>query len=144
MIWKQQVTVEFLNKTLIANTLNQSLGIEIFEIGADFLTARMPVDARNVQPHRLLHGGASAALAETVGSVAAFMCLPDVQKQQIVGIEINANHLSSAREGTVVFGTARPLRIGRTLHVWNIEVRDEKEKLICVSRLTVAVVSRQM
>jgi 1,4-dihydroxy-2-naphthoyl-CoA hydrolase len=142
MIWKQEVSLDFLNKKMIANTLNEALGIEFTEIGSDFLIARMPVDKRTVQPFRLLHGGASAALAETLGSVAGAMCLADWEKQQIVGIEINANHLSSAREGTFVFGTVRAFRVGRTVQVWNIEIRDEKNKLICVSRLTTAVVTR--
>ncbi|MEO0042201.1 MAG: hypothetical protein RL329_1649 [Bacteroidota bacterium] len=142
MIWKQEVSLDFLNKKMIANTLNESLGIEFTEIGSDFLIARMPVDKRTVQPFRLLHGGASAALAETLGSVAGAMCLADWEKQQIVGIEINANHLSSAREGTFVWGTVRAFRVGRTVQVWNIEIRDEKNKLICVSRLTTAVVTR--
>ena len=111
-------------------------------MGDDFITAKMPVDHRTVQPFRILHGGASVALAETLGSVAAILCLEPDSKKQVVGVEINANHLSSAREGTWVYGTVKPIRVGRTMQVWNIEIKDEKGKLVCISRLTIAVVER--
>lgn len=136
-IWKKEFTLATVND--LNNTcLPGHLGIEIIKIGDDFMEAKMPVDHRTKQPMGLLHGGASVALAETVGSVAALLCVADSNKT-IVGVEINANHLRSAQTGFVI-GTARPLRIGRTLQVWNIEIKDEKERLICVSRLTIAVV----
>ena len=141
MIWKKHMTLDALN-AFSKNTLTEALGIEFTEIGDDFLTARMPVDARTVQPFRILHGGASVALAETLGSLASTMSIEDLTRQQPVGVEINANHLSSAREGSFVIGTVKPIRVGRTMHVWNIEISDEHGKLVCVSRLTVAIVER--
>ncbi len=141
MIWKTQPTIEGLN-TISKNSMGDYLGIEFTEVGADFMTASMPVDHRTVQPFRILHGGASVVLAETLGSVASVLCIADMSKQQAVGIEINANHLSSAREGTVVYGTVRAIRVGRTMHVWSIEIKDGNGKLVCISRLTVAIVER--
>lgn len=141
MIWKHATTVEAMN-ALSANTLNNALGIEFTEIGPDYIKARMPVDHRTVQPFRILHGGASGALAETLGSVASVLCIDDPAKESGVGIELNCSHLRSAREGSVVVGTVRPYRIGRKVQVWNIEIHDEKENLVCVSRLTIAVVPR--
>jgi len=123
-------------------TMVETLGIEFTEIGEDFLRARMPVDHRTVQPARLLHGGASAALAETLGSVAGVLCLEDVAAKSVVGVDINASHLRGVREG-FVYGTVKPYRIGRKVQVWNIEIVDERERLICVSRLTLAVVDLQ-
>ena len=141
MIWKTPPTLEGLND-IGKNTLSDVLDMKFVEFGDDYLVASMPVDHRTVQPFRVLHGGASVALAETLGSVASVLCLTDMSKQQVVGVEINANHLSSAREGTTVYGTVRPIRVGRTIHVWSIEIKDAKGKLMCVSRLTVAVVER--
>ena len=141
MIWKIPPTLDVLND-INKNSMGEHLGIEFTEFGDDFITASMPVDHRTVQPFRILHGGASVALAETLGSVASVLCLSDMSKYQAVGVEINANHLSSAREGTVVYGTVRPIRVGRTMQVWNIEIKNAEGKLICVSRLTVAVVER--
>lgn len=111
------------------------------EVGDDYLKAEMPVSAATVQPFRILHGGASVALAETLGSVAGTLCLSDLSAQQAVGLEINANHLRSVREGGRVSGVCRPVRIGRQIQVWQIEISDEKGRLACISRLTVAVVS---
>jgi 1,4-dihydroxy-2-naphthoyl-CoA hydrolase len=141
MIWKTYPTIEGIN-SISKNSMGDFVGIEFTEIGDDFLTAKMPVDHRTVQPFRILHGGASVVLAETLGSVASVLCITDMSKQQAVGVEINANHLSSAREGTVVYGTVRAIRVGRTMHVWNIEIKDEGGKLVCVSRLTVMIVER--
>jgi len=141
MIWKQEIVLEKLNAQS-ANTLVQHLGIEFVEFGDNYLIARMPVDYRTVQPFRLLHGGASAALAETLGSVAGMMSLEDIKTHSIVGIELNANHLKGVRNGHV-FGIARPVRVGKTIQVWNIEIRDEAENLICVSRLTLAVIKNK-
>lgn len=122
-------------------TMAEHLGIEWTEVGPDFLKARMPVDHRTKQPYGLLHGGASCVLAETIGSVASAMIV-DHSKYYCVGLEINANHIRSAREGFVT-GTATPLHLGATTHVWDIKIHDEKSKLICVSRLTVAVIKRK-
>ncbi len=140
MIWRTKPTLEYLN-TIGQNTLSEHLGIEMIEIGDDYLRAKMPVDHRTVQPFRILHGGASVAFAETLGSVASVMCV-DPSLYQVVGVEINANHLSSATEGSVVFGTVRPIRVGRTIHVWDIDITNEKGKKMCVSRMTTAVVKR--
>ena len=142
MLWKIKSTPEIINK-ISENTLISNLGIEITEIGDDFIIAKMPVDARTVQPVRILHGGASVALAETLGSFASGLCIADNQKKKAVGIEINASHLSSAREGTFVYGKVTPLRIGRTMHFWQIEITNEDGKLVCISRLTVTIVERE-
>jgi 1,4-dihydroxy-2-naphthoyl-CoA hydrolase len=139
MIWKQQFTPGGLNK-LVHSTLAEHLGIEFTESGDDFLKATMPVDKRTVQPMGLLHGGASTALSETIGSVASVMCLEDFPKHSSVGVEINANHLRQVTSGHVT-ATARPVRLGRKIHVWNIEINDESGNLVCVSRLTCMIVS---
>jgi 1,4-dihydroxy-2-naphthoyl-CoA hydrolase len=121
-------------------TAIDSLGIEFTEVGDDSLTARMPVDARTRQPYGLLHGGASVLLAETLGSAAAHHCIDD-SAFLTVGIEINANHVRGVRDGWV-HGTARPLHLGRTTHVWEIRVVDDDARLVCISRLTIGVVPR--
>jgi 1,4-dihydroxy-2-naphthoyl-CoA hydrolase len=141
MIFKTAVDLTTLNK-LGLNTLTSHLAIEFVETGEDFLTARMPVDDRTRQPFGILHGGASAALAETVGSVAATLCL-DVDRQAAVGLEINANHVKSVRAG-YVYGTARPVHLGRRTHVWEIRITDEAQNLVCISRLTLMVVSKNV
>jgi 1,4-dihydroxy-2-naphthoyl-CoA hydrolase len=139
MIWKNDINLELIN-SYSAQTMVQNLGIEFITHGKDFITAKMPVDHRTVQAYGILHGGASAALAETIGSVASMLCIKDITKQVPVGVELNVSHLSSIKSGWV-YGTAKPLRIGNKIHVWNIEVKDEKEKLICVSRLTVTLIN---
>ena len=141
MIWKQPFTAEALNQTE-RMTMVEHLGIAFTGFGDDFLEARMPVDHRTIQPMGLLHGGASCVLAETMGSVASFLCVEDHSRETVVGVEINANHLRPATQGFVT-GRVTPLRIGRRMHVWNIEIRDETERLICVSRITIAVVARR-
>lgn len=123
------------------NTMGEYIGISFSEIGPNYLKAVMPVDHRTRQPYGLLHGGASAALAETVGSVASALVV-DHSRYYCVGLEINANHIRSAREGTVT-ATATPLHLGATTHVWDIKIHDEAGKLVCVSRLTVAVLQRK-
>ena len=123
---------------LSANTAMEPLGIEFTELGPDFLCATMPVDRRTHQPYGLLHGGASVLLAETLGRTAAMLCA--AEGARCVGIEINANHLRAVREG-VVTGTARPLHVGRQTQVWEIRIEDEAQRLVCVSRLTVAVLA---
>ena len=122
------------------NTMGQHLGMEFIEVGEDFLKGRMPVDHRTRQPYGLLHGGASVALAETLGSVAAAFVV-DRSQYNAVGLEINANHLRGVREGFVT-GIARPLHLGKTTHVWEIRIHDEKDKLVCISRLTVAIIKK--
>lgn len=139
-IWKKSdVDVDVLNM-LSVNTMAEVLDIRFTEIGDSYLRANMPVDKRTHQPYGLLHGGASAVLAETVGSVASSLCI-DSDRQICVGIEINCNHIKGIRNGYVV-ATVTPLHIGATTHVWDIKIHDEKEKLICVSRLTVAILKK--
>ena len=136
MIWKTQPTIEAINN-MGDKSMSTYLGIEIIDIGDDFLSARMPVNEKTTQPYGILHGGASCVLAETLGSIAGSFCV-DVNTQIVVGLEINANHLRSAKDGYVT-GTARPIHIGRTTHVWDIKITNEKGDLVCVSRLTLAV-----
>ncbi len=121
------------------NTLSDHLGIEFLEKGDNYLIARMPVDHRTKQPFGLLHGGASVALAETLGSIASVLCLDDPEKQKAVGLEINANHLRSVTEGWV-YGKVTPIHIGKRTHIWDIRITNDEEKPVCVSRLTVAIV----
>lgn len=123
------------------NTMAAHLGIEFTEIGENFMKARMPVDHRTRQPYGLLHGGASAVLAETLGSVASAFVI-DPEQFYCVGLEINANHIRGAKEGHV-YGTATPLHLGGTTHVWDIRILDDQDKLICVSRLTVAILKKR-
>jgi 1,4-dihydroxy-2-naphthoyl-CoA hydrolase len=117
------------------------LGIRFTEVGPDFLRASMPVNERTHQPFGLLHGGASVTLAETLGSVASMQCV-DPERYLCVGQEINANHLRGVASGTVT-ATARPFHLGSRSHVWHIEIRDESERLVCVSRLTMAILERR-
>lgn len=122
-----------------ADSLVKHLGIEFTEAGEGYLLARMPVDSRTHQPFGILHGGASVVLAESLGSVASFLLLDDPTKQRAVGLEINANHLRSVRDGWV-YGRCTPIHIGRTTHVWDIRITNEANKLVCVSRLTIAII----
>ena len=116
----------------------EAMGIVFTELGEDFLRGTMPVDARTLQPYGLLHGGASVVLAETLGSLAANLCLDDQANQQAVGIEINANHLRGVTAGLVT-GTARPVHVGRSTQVWDIRIEDDQGRAVCVSRLTLAI-----
>ena len=125
----------------IQNTMTSTIGIEITDIGDDFICGKMPVDERTTQPFGLLHGGASAALAETLGSIGGGIKVYS-NNETVVGIEINANHLKSARDGWV-YGKAIPIRIGKKIQVWNIEITNEDDDLICVSRLTLAVIPKK-
>jgi 1,4-dihydroxy-2-naphthoyl-CoA hydrolase len=136
-IWKQDTDLTRLN-SWSANTLMEALGIRITAVGDDWLQGTMPVDRRTHQPYGLLHGGASVALAETLGSTAAMLTL-DASKERAVGLDINANHVRGVLSGTVT-GTARPLHTGRSTQVWEIRIEDEASKLVCISRLTMAVV----
>lgn len=137
MIWKQSITDISVLNALGKNTIGEVIGIVFTEIGDDFIKATMPVDHRTKQPFGLLHGGASCVLAETLGSVASALVV-DPLKQKCVGLEINANHIRAVRDG-VVTATAKPLHLGATTHVWDIRITDAQERLVCVSRLTVAV-----
>ena len=141
IIWfNKDLQVSQLKSTMPA-TMGEHLGMEWAEIGPDFLSIRMPVDHRTHQPYGLLHGGASCALAETVGSVASHLVI-DTEKFICVGLEINANHVRGVRSGCVT-GTATPLHLGSTTHVWDIKIKDEAGQLVCVSRLTVAVLKKK-
>ena len=137
-MWKQEFTLEGLN-AMSANTAVSHLGIEFTEFGDDYLKARMPVDARTVQPMRIVHGGANVTLAETLGSVASTLLIEDLTEQVPVGLDINANHLRSVREGSYVDGICRPIHIGRSTHIWEIKIYNPEGKLSCISRLTMFV-----
>ena len=137
-LWINPPALAALN-ALNKNTMIAHLGIEFIEIGPDVLRARMPVDHRTLQPYGLLHGGASVTLAETLGSSASALCVDG--DKAVVGIEINANHVRGAKSGWVI-GAARALHIGRSTHVWDIRIENEEGKLVCVSRLTVAIIAK--
>jgi 1,4-dihydroxy-2-naphthoyl-CoA hydrolase len=139
MLWKHTTTLEALN-AMSKNTMAEVLNMRFTELGDNFLKLSMPVNNTTHQPYGLLHGGASAALAETVGSVASFLCI-DPERQICVGMEINCNHLRGKKNGFVT-ATARPLHLGSTTHVWDIKITDETERLICISRLTVAILKK--
>jgi 1,4-dihydroxy-2-naphthoyl-CoA hydrolase len=136
-IWKQPVSVEKLT-AISVGTAVAHLGIEFLEVGDDFLKARVPVDQRTVQPYGLLHGGVSVVLAETLGSCGAVFAAPEGHRA--VGLDINANHLRGVSSGWVT-AIARPVHIGRTTQVWQIEMRNDADKLSCVSRITMAVLA---
>jgi uncharacterized domain 1 len=121
-------------------TMSETIGIEIIEVGEDYIKGRMPVDYRTVQPYGIMHGGASAALAETLGSIGGNFFV-DQGKNVVVGLEINVNHIRSVKEG-FVFGTAKPIHIGSRTQVWDIRIEDERGRLVSVSRLTLAVVPK--
>ena len=141
MIWStKNATVNDLT-ALGRNTMSEYIGIEFVELGPDYLKGRMPVDYRTKQPYGLLHGGASCVLSETLGSIASALVI-DREAFICVGLEINANHIRSATKGFVT-GTASPLHLGKSTHVWDIKIHDEEGKLVCVSRLTVAVVPKR-
>ena len=138
-IWVVSATVEMLNQTRKL-TLVDYLGIEFVDIGDDYLSAKMPVDRRTIQPFGMLHGGASAALAETLGSVAGNLCV-DQNKKACVGLEINANHIRPVDSG-FVYGVAKPVHLGSSTQVWEIQIRNEENELVCISRLTLAVLDK--
>jgi len=140
-IFKTKMTVDALNNWS-ANTMAGTIGIEFTKIGEDYLEARMPVDHRTHQPMGLLHGGASVALAETMGSVAATLCIDD-SKQFCVGLEVNANHIRSAREGFVK-GITKPIHIGKKTQVWEIRISTMEDDLVCISRITMAVLDKKV
>ncbi len=134
------ITPEQLNKGL-KNNLGSHLGIEFLEVSPQLIKAKMPVDHRTVQPFGILHGGASVVLAETLGSIAAQMNI-DQENFMAVGLDINANHIRSVRSG-FVYGVTKPIHIGRSTHVWEINITNEEDKLICVSRLTISVIAKK-
>lgn len=136
-IWHDTPSLEAMNARCVG-TLIHNLGIEFTGIGEDYLCGTMPVDVRTRQPRGFLHGGASLALAETLGSYASALCV-DLDTKILFGQEINANHLRPAREGTVVTGTARPYHLGRTSHVWEIRITGEEDRLVCIARHTVSI-----
>ena len=135
-IWNVPTTPQRLNERAQGNMIAH-LGIEVLEIGEDSLTARMPVDERTLQPAGILHGGASASLAETLGSMAANLCV-DSSRKMCVGLEINANHIRPVPSGYVT-GVATPIHIGKSTQIWQIRITDEADQLVCISRLTLAV-----
>lgn len=139
-IWFREFSLKEIHELQRTN-MGGHIGIEIVRIGPDHLDGRMPVDHRTMQPDHILHGGASVALAETLGSVGGSMVV-DRDRYHVVGQEINANHLRAVREG-YVHGSARPIHLGRRSQVWAIEIVDDRKRLICVSRLTLAVIERQ-
>ena len=130
-------SIKYFGKETMAN----HLGIELVEIGDDFLKLSMPVNEKTRQPHGILHGGASCTLAETVGSFASALVI-DLDKNICVGLEINANHVRSAKEGLVI-ANCTPLHLGKSTHVWDIKIYDEAANLICISRLTVAILPKR-
>lgn len=138
-IWKHPIDLDRINASA-DHTLVGHLGMQIIAVGDDYIVGTMPVDERTRQPFGLLHGGASVALAETLGSMAANLCL-DTERELAVGLEINANHVRAVAGG-VVTGTARLLHRGRTTQLWEIRIEDAQQRLVCISRLTMAVVPR--
>lgn len=138
-IWIMPISIEAVSKRN-QGTMLEHLGIEFIDLGEDFLTAHMPVDERTRQPLGIMHGGASCVLAESVGSTAANYCV-DQAKHYCVGLDINTNHIRSAKSGWVI-GKATPFHIGRSTQVWHIEIKNEEGKLVSVNRLTMAVMQR--
>ncbi|MDA0148322.1 hotdog fold thioesterase [Vibrio sp. LaRot3] len=134
-IWKREIDLQRLNQTS-KNTLIEHLQIEYSQVGEDFIQATMPVCHFTHQPLGMLHGGASVVLAETLGSVAANFCV--TEESYCVGLDINANHVRAMRSGMVI-GTAKPIHLGVSTQVWQINITDERERLVCTSRLTIAV-----
>lgn len=139
-IFNPAITLDTLTK-ISENTMVSHLGIEVIKIGEDFIEAKMPVDKRTHQPQGLLHGGASVALAETLGSLGAACCI-DLNKQYCVGLEINANHIKSVRDG-FVYGITRPIHLGKKTQVWEIKITNESQELVCISRITMAVIDKK-
>ena len=139
-MWKSDYSIDQVN-SMSKNTILDVLGIEITEKGDDFLVGKMPVDSRTVQPMRILHGGANVVLAETLGSIASLMII-NPEEEISVGVDINANHIRSVKSGWVT-GIAKPINIGRKIHVWEIKITDEEGRLTCISRLTVSVLPKK-
>ena len=123
------------------DTIHTTLGIEITEVGKDYLKGRMPVDSRTVQPMRILHGGANVVLAESLGSIASLLMI-NYEEEIAVGLDVNANHIRSVDSG-YVYGVAKPINIGKKVHVWEIKITDQQDQLSCVSRLTVSILPKK-
>ena len=138
-IWQKEVDIKMAAERA-TNTMSDYLGIEFLEVGEDYLSARMPVDHRTKQPMGIMHGGASCVLAETVGSTAAQFCV-DYEKYYCVGLDINTNHIRTATEGYVI-GTAKPYHLGKSTQVWSIEIKNEADQLVSITRLTMAVLEK--
>jgi len=138
-IFNPKMTLDLINGSLNKN-MTKFLDIEYTEIGEDFISGKMPVDEKTQQPMGLLHGGASVVLAESLGSVASNFCV-DLEKEYCVGLEINANHVRGVKSG-FVYGKATAIHIGRKTHLWDIDITNEEGKLVCKSRLTIAVVKK--
>lgn len=135
----QNISAESIN-LFSENSMVSHLGIELTEIGTDYICGRMPVDNRTKQPFGMLHGGASIVLAETLGSFGSYCCI-DLEKSYVVGLEINANHVKSAKEG-YVYGKAQLVHCGKKTHIWDIRIVNEKQDLVCISRLTMAILDK--
>lgn len=135
-IWEKTITLDQLNATSKGN-MSETLGIQFTKINPTSLEASMPVNQNTRQPFGLLHGGASAVLAETIGSMASYYCVPD--GYATVGIELNASHVSSAKSGETVHAVCEPIRIGKSHHVWDIKIYNEKKRLCCIARLTTTI-----
>ena len=140
-MFNKDITLEQVNRSGKGNMV-EHFGIEFTEITPEYICAKMPVDNRTMQPMGLLHGGASVVLAESVGSTASWLSLENPEKQAAVGVEINANHLKSAREG-YVYAKCTALKVGRSMHVWDIKITNETGDLVCVCRLTTAVIEQR-
>lgn len=134
-IWQKPISIEELTRSHVG-TVGGHIGLEFVEIGDDYIVGRVPVDARTIQPYGILHGGVNVVLAETLGSVAAACSIPDGWRS--VGLNVSANHVRAARQGWVT-GTARPVHLGQTTHVWAIELHDETGRLTCTCSLTMAL-----
>ena len=139
-MWKNEVTLSVINE-MCKDTIHTTLGIEITEIGKDYLKGRMPVDSRTVQPMRILHGGANVVLAESLGSIASLLMI-NYEEEIAVGLDVNANHIRSVDSG-YVYGVAKPINIGKKVHVWEIKITDQQDQLSCVSRLTVSILPKK-
>lgn len=139
-IWKTPIDMQSISETR-KNTLVELMGIEFTEYGDDYLKGRLPVDRRSHQPYGIMHGGASCVLAETLGSIAGNYCL-DYTKEYCVGLDINTSHIRSVRSG-YVYGTAKPIHIGKMTQVWEVRIEDEEKRLVSITRLTLAVLQRK-
>ena len=139
-MWKNEVTLSVINE-MCKDTIHTTLGIEITEIGKDYLKGRMPVDSRTVQPMRILHGGANVVLAESLGSIASLLMI-NYEEEIAVGLDVNANHIRSVDSG-YVYGVAKPINIGKKVHVWEIKITDQQDQLSCISRLTVSILPKK-
>ncbi len=137
-IWYENFSLDHVIK-LRNNNLNKHLGIEFQKIGDDYISAKMPVDEKTMQSRGVLHGGASCVLAESLGSIASNLCI-DMRRQKAVGLEINANHLRPVSSGYVT-GITKPISLGKCIHVWSIEIRNEADKICCISRHTTAIIN---